>query len=153
MTLFVLCGPPGAGKSTWARNNADRLQAVVLCSDDVRCDLDAEGRDPDDGDVVFAEVARRARCLLEVDRSVLLDATHYQRRYRTYLRQVVAGIDVRRVAIWFDVPVDVCLRRNAGRTGLTFGERRMTDDFVRELARKFEPPGDDEFDEILIVCP
>lgn len=152
-TLFVLCGAPGAGKSTWARHNAVHLQAVVVCSDDVRCDLHADGRDPSDGDLVFEEVERRARRLLEADRSVLVDATHYQRRYRTYLRRVVSGIDVRRVAIWFDVPVEVCLRRNAGRRGLTFGERRMTDDFVRELAQAFELPGEDEFDEIITVTP
>ena len=152
-TLYVLCGIPGAGKSTWARDNAARLQAVVVCSDDVRRDLEAEGRDPWDGDGVFAEVELRARGLLLADRSVVLDATHFQRRYRTYVDDVVSGIDVRRVCIWFVVPLAVCLQRNAGRKSLAFGDRRMTDEFVRALAETFEPPGGDEFDEIVAVNP
>ena len=150
-TLYVLSGLPGAGKSTWARDNANRLQATVVCSDDVRCDFEADGRDPSDGDAVFAEVARRARRLLEADRSVIVDATHFQRSVRTYLRQLGIGIEVRRVAIWFDVPLEICLQRNAERSGLTFGDRRMTDDFVRGLADAFEPPAQDEFDEIIRV--
>ncbi|MGZ4701283.1 MAG: AAA family ATPase [Ilumatobacteraceae bacterium] len=152
-TLYVLCGPPGAGKSTWARENAGRLQAVVVCSDDVRRDLEAEGRDPWDGDSVFAEVELRARGLLQADRSVVLDATHFQRRYRTYIRDVVSGIDVQRVGIWFVVPLEVCLQRNAGRDGVAFGDRRMSDEFVRALAEAFEPPGSDEFDEVVTVNP
>lgn len=148
-TLYVLSGLPGAGKTTWARDNANRLQATVVCSDDVRCDFEADGRDPSDGDAVFAEVARRARRLLEADRSVIVDATHFQRKYRTYLRQLGIGVEVHRVAIWFDVPLETCLQRNAGRSGLAFGDRRMTDDFVRELADAFEPPARDEFDEII----
>lgn len=148
-TLYVLSGLPGAGKTTWARDNANRLQATVVCSDDVRCDFEADGRDPSDGDAVFAEVARRARRLLEADRSVIVDATHFQRKYRTYLRQPEIGVEVHRVAIWFDVPLETCLQRNAGRSGLAFGDRRMTDDFVHGLADVFEPPARDEFDEII----
>lgn len=152
-TLYVLIGLPGAGKSSWARENAGGLQAVVVCSDDVRRDLHAAGEDPEDGDAVFAEVERRARRLLEADRSVVLDATHFQRRYRTYVERLVSGTDVRRVAVWFDVPLEVCLQRNARRNGSDFGDRRMTDEFVRGIADAFEPPGDDEFDEVLRVEP
>jgi protein phosphatase len=150
-TLYVLCGLPGAGKSTWARGNAGPLQAVVVCSDDVRRDFAADGRDPWDGDSVFAEVERRARRLLQDDRSVVLDATHFQRRYRTYVDDVVRGIDVRRVAVWFAVPLEICLQRNAGRNGVDFGERRMSDRFVLDLAEAFEPPTSDEFDEVVTV--
>ena len=122
-----------------------------MCSDDVRRDFEADGRDPWDGDSVFAEVEQRARGLLQADRSVVLDATHFQRRYRTYLQDVVKGIDVRRVGVWFVVPLEVCLQRNAGRNSLTFGNRRMPDDFVHALAEAFEPPGGDEFDEVFTV--
>ena len=152
-TLYVLCGIPGAGKSTWARENRDRLRAVVVNSDDVRRDFEADGRDPWDGDLVFAEVERRARCLLESDRSVIVDATHYQRRFRSYLDQLGLGIDEHRVAVWFDVQREICLQRNAARTGTAFGERRMTDTFVHELADAFEPPDLGEFDEIIRVSP
>jgi len=152
-TLYVLCGLPGAGKSTWARENAGRLQAVVVCSDDVRRDFEADGRDPRDGDSVFAEVERRARGLLRADRSVVLDATHIQRRYRTYIQDVVSGIDVQRVAVWFVVSLEVCLQRNAGRNSPSFGDRRMPDEFVHALAEAFEPPAGDEFDDIITVSP
>lgn len=152
-TLYVLCGLPGAGKTTWARDNADRLQASVVCSDDVRRDFEVNGRDPEDGDAIFAEVAQRARRLLHDGHHVVLDATHYRRRYRTYVADVVHGIDVHRVAIWFDVPVDVCLQRNAGRDSDNYGDRRMPASVIRSLADRFQPPTSREFDAIIVVAP
>jgi predicted kinase len=82
--LYVLSGLPGYGKSHWAQANSDRVNAVIVGSDEVRADLQARGKNPRDGAAVFSEVERRARALLLADRSVILDATHYLWRYRTY---------------------------------------------------------------------
>lgn len=152
-TLYVLIGLPGAGKSTWARQNADRLHAVVIGSDEVRREFQANGQNPLNGDQVFAEVERRARALLQTDQSVMLDATHYQRRYRTYAIDLARQLSVPCVALWFDAPLTDALRRNEWRTGDRFGEQRMTDDFIRDIAAHLDPPGKDEFDEVIEVDP
>jgi predicted kinase len=129
--LCVLIGLPGSGKTTWARQIADRLNIVVVGSDEVRCEFQANAQNPLNGDAVFAEVERRARILLQADRSVILDATHYRRRC--------------------DTPLTEALRRNEWRTGDRFGEQRIPDDVIRDIAAHLDPPGTDEFDRVVRI--
>ncbi len=145
-TLYVLIGLPGSGKSHWAQANGDRVNAVIVGSDEVRAELQAHGEDPHDGDAVFAEVEHRARTQLQTDRSVILDATHYQRRYRTYAIDLAHQLHVLCVAVWFDTPLAEALQRNGWRTGDRFGEQRVPDHIIRTMAAHFDPPGRDEFD-------
>ncbi|HTP06714.1 MAG TPA: ATP-binding protein [Anaerolineae bacterium] len=152
-TLYVLIGLPGSGKSTWARQNVDRLHAVVVGSDEVRREFQANGQNPLNGDRVFAEVERRARSLLQADQSVILDATHFLRKYRTYTLHLARDTRARRVAIWFDVPLDICLQRNDQRSNLTFGDEQVPKDVVRRMADLLQSPGRDEFDGVVKVSP
>ncbi len=147
-TVYVLIGAPGSGKSTWARENAARLKAAVVSSDEVRREFHANGQNPLNGDRVFAEVERCAREHLRAGSSVILDATHFLPKYRTYALYLAGDFQARRVAIWFDVPLAVCLRRNAQRTDQTFGAEPVSEDIVRNIHARLQPPRQDEFDEI-----
>lgn len=151
ITLYVLIGIPGSGKSTWARENATHLNAVVVGSDEVRRDFRANGQNPLSGDRVFAEVERRARVHLAAGHSVILDATHFLHKYRTYALYLAGDFHARRVAIWFDVPLDVCLQRNAQRSNQTFGDEQVPEGIVREMDTRLQPPRPDEFDEMMRV--
>lgn len=150
-TLYVLIGAPGSGKSTWARNNALVLNATIVSSDQVRIDFQTGGRDPFNGDAVFAEVERRARDRLHADRSVILDATHYLRKYRTYAIKLAREYRARSIAVLFDVPLEVCRTRNQRRDNKTFGEERVPDDIVRNIWEHLQPPRTGEFNEVLKV--
>ena len=155
-TLYVLIGLPASGKSSWARENVGRLRAVAVGSDDVRRDFQANGRDTLNTDLVFAEVERRAHSLLQAGQSVILDATHYNRQYRLYALQLAIEIDVRRVAVWFDLPLSICLERNARRGEHNFDDEDgpfflPTEELMRSIADQFQPPGLDEFDEVVRV--
>jgi len=146
-TLYVLIGLPGSGKSHWAQANAHRINAIVVGSDEVR----AEIQNPRDGNAVFAEVERRARAHLQTDRSVILDATHYQRRYRTYAIDLARQLRVPCVAIWFDTPLATALQRNGWRTGDRFGAQRVPDHIIRNMAAHLDPPGREEFDRVVRI--
>jgi predicted kinase len=150
-TLYVLIGLPGSGKSHWAQATADRISAVVVGSDQVRAEFQARGENPRDVDAVFAEVERRARVSLQTDRSVILDATHYQRRYRTYAIDLAHQLRVPCVAVWFDTPLDEVLQRNGWRKSDRFGAQRVPDHIIREMAAHFDPPGHDEFDRVVRI--
>jgi predicted kinase len=150
-TLYVLIGLPGSGKSHWAQANAHRIGAAVVGSDEVRAEFQARGENPHDGDAVFAEVERRARAHLQTDRSVILDATHYQRRYRTYAIDLARQLCVPCVAVWFDTPLAEALRRNGWRTSDRFGEQRVPDHIIRDMANHFDPPGRAEFDRVVKI--
>src|SRR3970282_1675261 len=54
-TVYFLVGIQGSGKTTWARANAERLEAIILASDDVRNELEAQGMNATGkGALVFA---------------------------------------------------------------------------------------------------
>jgi predicted kinase len=150
-TLYVLIGAPGSGKSTWARNNALQLIADIVSSDQVRNDFRSSSRNPLNGDAVFAEVERLARDLLQSDRSVILDATHYRRKYRTYALKLAHENQAQLIAVWFDVPLEVCRMQNQQRDNRTFGEERVPDNIVRNIWEHLQPPREDEFDEVARV--
>lgn len=148
-TLYILIGAQGAGKTAWAERNRERLNAVVLASDDVRNDMVAQGwGDPRDGDQVFAEMERRLRALMATGQDIILDATHSQRKYRTYALNPARKYGYRTVAVWFDLPSEVVQARNASRSGSAWGQRPEDPAFVAHIYAGLEPPGADEFDEI-----
>ncbi len=147
-TLYVLIGIPGSGKSTWAREQAARLNATIISSDELRTEFVDNGRSPLQGDAIFAEVERRARAELRSNHTVILDATHFLRKYRAYALRLAREVDAYRIAVWFDMPLDICLQRNAQRTHPTFGHEAVPEDVVRRMYARLQPPDRYEFDEI-----
>lgn len=81
--VVVVCGLPGAGKTTVAEHAADRLDAELLRTDVVRTDLfpdpeytDAEMR------AVYDELFERAAAIVHGGDSVVLDGTFQHREHR-----------------------------------------------------------------------
>jgi len=148
--LYVLIGIQASGKSTWARANAARLGAEIVASDEIRNELEAAGIDAtDQGDRVFAIFEQRVAQLLDAGRSVIADATHARRGWRANILAIARARGVRTTAVWFQAPLAVCRERNAGKPGgPQWGDRVVPDEVLRDMWRRFEPPGADEFDEI-----
>jgi len=151
--LYLLIGVQGAGKSTWAAANAARLEAEVVASDAIRNELEAAGH-PAAGhsEQVFAVLAERVAAGLTSGRNVIADATHVRRAWRSATLAAARAQAARLLAVWFDVPLAVSLARNAQRPGGPWGDRIVDEAVIRRLWRELEPPGLDEFDEILKVA-
>jgi protein phosphatase len=147
-TVYLLLGVQGSGKSYWAAANAGRLGAEVIASDEIRNELEAQGTDAADGDRVFAVVNGRLRQQLAQGRNVILDSTHARRAWRKDEIATVRRFGATLIGVWFDAPLEVCLQRNAARTGKRWGERAVPEAFLLEVARGFEGPGEGEFDEV-----
>jgi predicted kinase len=100
-TLVVVCGLPGAGKTTVAEEIAGRLDASLLRTDVVRTDLFPE---PDYTDeeaaAVYAELFDRAAAAL-ADGDVVLDATFRTEAFRDGARAVAedAGAEFTLVSV------------------------------------------------------
>ncbi len=74
--LAVVGGPPGSGKSTLASRLGERLDAVVLRSDEVRTRGDMlAGYDTDGVRAVYDRLLADAKRLLRLGEHVVLDAT------------------------------------------------------------------------------
>jgi predicted kinase len=147
-TVYLLIGVQGSGKSFWAAANARRLGAEVIASDAVRNELEAQGADASDGDRVFALVNERLKKTLAEGVNVILDSTHARRAWRKAEVATARRFGATLIGVWFDIPLDVCLKRNAARTGTRWGERAVPEEFLLEVARGFEGPMTGEFDEV-----
>ncbi|MBN8614736.1 MAG: ATP-binding protein [Deltaproteobacteria bacterium] len=107
-TAIVLCGLPGAGKSTWAEENAQHLGAVVVTTDEIR----TEHKDPKRA--INAALAR-VRHHLKAGSSVIVDVCALRRLDRGMWRTAarVAGVPTRLVV--FATDLETCRARDATR--------------------------------------
>ena len=155
LAVYILLGLQGSGKTTWAKANAKRLNAVVLSSDDIRNEMVEQGQaaEVENGDAVFAIFNRRLAGLVRAGHNAISDATHIRRAWRQNEIEIARSLGAKVVGVWLDVPLEVCLRRNVLRPGGAWGQRAVAEDFVRELAESFEPPLVGEFDEVWKVTP
>jgi len=148
-TVYFLVGIQGSGKTTWARANAERLRAVILASDDVRNELEAQGIDATGkGDLVFGIVEERLGRLLDEGKDVIVDATHARLKWREKEVAIARQRGAQVIAVWLAVPLDVCLARNRQKPGGPWGDRVVPKETLLGVARGFEKPTVGEFDEV-----
>jgi predicted kinase len=130
-----MVGLPGSGKSTYL----ERLGVTPLSSDAVRHLLADDATDQTIHGRVFATIRYLLRQRLAIGRAATyVDATHLtpgeRRPYVKIARQY--GCDVE--AVFFDVPLEVCIARNRGRA------RVVPVEAMRKMAAKLVPPKEAE---------
>lgn len=120
LSLVVLVGASGAGKSTFARRHF--LPTEIISSDYCRGlvsdDENDQGATPDAFEVLRFIAAKR----LKAGRLTVIDATNVQSEARKPLVALAREYHCLPVALVFDLPESVCRERNAGRPDRAFGE-------------------------------
>ena len=131
MRIVVLVGLPGSGKSTYL----ERIGAAALSSDAIRKLLADDETDQSIHARVFRTVRFLLRQRLAIGRAVTyIDATNLTPKERQPYIAIgkSRGCDVE--AVFFDVPLAVCLERNAKR------HRVVPVDAMMEMAAKLVAP-------------
>jgi predicted kinase len=130
--LILVGGGPGAGKTTLARALAEELAAEVVSTDDVRAAMVARGEisgepgllgeglyTPENKEAVYVAVLEAARQALGNGRTVILDGTWSDPRYRDRARRLAAETDSEMVELECSAPLDASVDRIRARTHST----------------------------------
>ncbi|MFF9347828.1 polynucleotide kinase-phosphatase [Streptomyces sp. NPDC014734] len=113
LSLVVLIGASGSGKSTFARRHFKPTEIISsdFCRGLVADDENDQSASRDAFDVLHVIAGKR----LAVGRLTVVDATNVQPESRKQLVQLARSHDVLPIAIVLDLPEEVCLARNAAR--------------------------------------
>ncbi|GGL04565.1 polynucleotide kinase-phosphatase [Streptomyces flaveus] len=133
LSLVVLIGASGSGKSTFARRHFKPTEVISsdFCRGLVADDENDQSASGDAFDVLHYIAGKR----LAAGRRTVVDATSVQQESRKQLVELAKKYDVLPIAIVLDVPEEVCAERNAAREDRAGMPRRVIQRHIRELRR------------------
>ena len=144
-TLFLVCGLPGSGKTTAARELEREHNAVRLAPDEWMARIVRDGWDHERRDAVEKVQWQLAQRLLSLGQNVVLENGFWRRTEREAYRAAAAELGADSKLIYCTAPHDELkqrlLTRNADLPPDTFS---VTPEQLDEMVPHFEPPGEDE---------
>jgi predicted kinase len=141
--VVLAIGLPGSGKSSWFK----RHSVVPLSSDMVRSLLFDDVREQRFQDLVFSNLRSMLKARLIAKRPMnYVDATNLTPQERQHWIKLAKDYQYEVHAVFFDVPLDVCLERHQRRDPV------VPEDVMRRMAAKLKPPAFEEgFAKITVV--
>lgn len=143
-TLYVMIGPAGSGKTTYAKT----IRAVHISPDNIREEMFGDAAIQDRPELVFHEAYERMLDALCAGKSVVFDATNTTTLARSNILRRVDAIQCRKIAVLMNTPLEEALRRNANRA------RKVPEGVIRRQYEKLEQSKStikDQFDATVTV--
>lgn len=152
-TLYIMCGIPGSGKSTFAKTYY--YDATYISRDEIRYSIVTENeRYFSKEDEVFNIFVNKINTALRESVDVIADATHLNPRSRAKLFSHL-NIDktcTQVVAIVMRTPLNVCIERNENRKGT---RTYVPPTVIKRMYHSFKMPTTEEYysmiDYILVI--
>ncbi len=141
--VVLAIGMPGSGKTTWF----GRRGITPLSSDLLRNILFDDVEEQRYQGLVFSTLRSllRARLIAKMPMNYV-DATNLSIHERRQWIKMSKSFGYEVQAVFFDVPLEVCLQRNRQR------DRSVSEDIMRKMAEKLKPPVFEEgFEKITVV--
>jgi predicted kinase len=142
-TVVLAIGLPGSGKSSWFKRN----NITPLSSDMVRLLLFDDPQEQRFQDLVFSNLRSMLKARLIARRPLnYVDATNLTPHERSSWIKLAKDYGYEVQAVFFDVPLEVCLERNRRR------DRVVDEDVMRRMAAKLKAPTFEEgFSKVTVV--
>lgn len=144
-TLYILCGCPGCGKTTWANSfiasrEIYNIDIRYVSRDEIRFSILKDGEDYfAHEDEVFRKFVGTIYQTLVDGFDVIADATHLNQKSRAKLIRGIDGrgkVDYDIIYVSFNIPYKVCKERNAQRTGRAL----VPDETLEQMYRQYREP-------------
>lgn len=141
--VVLAIGLPGSGKSSWFK----RHNINPLSSDMLRALLFDDANEQRFQDLIFSNLRSMLKARLIARRPLsYVDATNLTPQDRHSWLKLAKDYGYEVQAVYFDVPLEVCLERNRRR------ERSVAEDVMQRFAAKLKPPTFEEgFTKITVV--
>lgn len=141
--VVLAIGLPGSGKSSWFK----RHNVVPLSSDMVRSLLFDDVREQRFQDLVFSNLRSMLKARLIAKRPMnYVDATNLTPQERQHWIKLAKDYNYEVHAVFFDVPLEVCIERHQRR------DRVVPEEAMRRMAAKLKAPAFQEgFAKITVV--
>jgi predicted kinase len=133
--LIITVGLPGSGKSTYLA----QLGVNAISSDEIRRLIADDPHNQTMNARIFGIVRYLVRQRIAAGRPVTyVDATHLTPWERKPYVRLAQRHSCELEALFFDVPVEICIARNQTR------DRIVPEEAIREMARRLAPPSESE---------
>ena len=138
--LYIMCGLPRAGKSTWVKRN--KKEKIVISPDTIRREIFGHQFHQNANSLVFAFAENMAILLLKQGVDVIIDATHITSGLRNKWKPIAEQCGAKVTVVWvyinkdIDRNLDVCLERNK----LSPKDEKLPVEALQRMAMSFCPP-------------
>ena len=141
--IYMMCGIPGSGKSTYIQNKMKETELYWCSRDNVRFSLLKDNEDYfSHEDEVFEKWIKEINIAIEKnDKDIYIDATHLNDKARNkVLFRLPKWVKNEIVYIVFKIPLDVCIERNSLRTGRAY----VPESVIKNMYNSFTIPNSDK---------
>lgn len=146
--FYMMIGLPGSGKSYEAKKIAEREDAVIVSSDEIRKEIYGDAACQENADKVFQIAHQRIKDALTSGQSVILDATNISYKRRMALLSEIKKYASEKIAVFMATPFELCVARQSLR------ERRVSENVITRMYHNFSVPYFYEgWDKVEVVYP
>ena len=147
VTVYMMLGLPGAGKSTWARKNHPELDIIDF--DEVAIELGAlkpnEKSIVDDRKMEMVKLAFREKIKehAEIGKDFVIDAMNMFESSRNKIKELLRGFNIYWIYVWIKSPnLETNMMRRQG---------QVSKKAIIRMSKQFQAPLENEYNELMQV--